>query len=89
MTNSFSADQQEQIMSLFYQRVPDGARRAKILELAAHLGEDDETDRYKAIYHYSLAENWPALDRDYREVVKPFSAYMPESDKLKPRNAKP
>jgi hypothetical protein len=77
-----SKAQKENIRQLLFQRVPDSPRRSKIIALANALSDngEKEEDYFAALYHYALKENWPDLERDYDEFVKPFASdtYMPE-----------
>lgn len=71
-TPSLTGEQEREIRRLFFERVPDAARRAKIVQLAAALAEDDPDERsavLRAIYHYSLPEHAAQVERDHETFV--------------------
>ena len=64
--------QKDNIIELFFERVTNPERARKIIRLAYSLADEPDDDAfYSAIYKYSLAENWPNLERDYDELVIP------------------
>lgn len=62
-----SRKEKNEIRSLFYKRVTDVDKRAKIVRLAQILTDEFDTgDFWAMVYHYSLQENWPSLERDFQ-----------------------
>lgn len=65
-----SVVQRNKIRQMFFARVDDSIRRNKIIELAASIADEPgDDDFYRAIYHYSLRENWDDLENDHAKLV--------------------
>lgn len=70
-----SRKEKNQIRTLFYKRVKDVDKRAKIVRLAQILTDEFDTgDFWAMVYHYSLEENWPSLERDFQKYGSVWDA---------------
>lgn len=58
--------EKNKIRELFYKRVDNAQRRTKIYRVARSLADDDN-EFWQLVYHYSLEENWSALESDFKK----------------------
>lgn len=68
---AFDQSSKDEIMENLIKRVSNSMRRAQIVALAHELSDGGENEKafYSAVYHYSLRENWPQLDDDFKEFL--------------------
>lgn len=86
---SLTQKQKDNIIELFFARVTNTERARKIIRVASALADEPDDDAfYSAIYKYSLAENWPNLERDYDEFVIPGDFGVANIEMLNPRRAR-
>ena len=89
MDETITPEQIQEIKRLLFIRVQDAATRSKIYRVAAANGEPNETEYWATIYHYSLSENWPDLNKEFKNINDEYGesslADMKELDKkIKP-----
>lgn len=79
-TLTFDQSAKDEIIENLFKRVPNSIRRSQIIALATELSNNRTNDKefYSAVYHYSLRENWPELDNDFKEFLG--SGVVPVND---------